>query len=372
MRTASRLVVALLLFAAPIVAAELVNDIVLRVNGEIATLAEYRDRRESRIEQISQASDLSLEDRRRLVAEAGRVTMREMYEEMLALSRAHQLRLTVTPAQVDQAIDAQQKRFGFETQRELEDALAQSGLTLAEFRRRTERSMLLNAVLEREVQSRIVVGDEEVARYWREHAEEFARPEQRQVEELVVRDDSGLGSAERSRLAASIAERAAAGEEMAAIAADAPEGAVAGPIEHGWVERGTLVDELDRVAWELPAGGASAPLDARGGLHVLRVVEIRPARTRPLEEVSDAIRSKLGQERFEKRAREFLDELGRTALVVENLPEDAVGYRDTTSAESDPLRDLLHGPVAPAASAAEPAAPAESTAAPTSPPDDGV
>jgi len=345
MRIASRLLVcAVLLGAAPIPAAEIVNEVVLRVNGEIATLVEYRERRDTRIEQIAQARDLGLEERRKLVSDAGRTTMREIFEELLALSRARQLRLTVAPGQIDQAVDAQKQRFGFESQQDFEDALAQSDLTLSEFRHRMERSILLNQVLDREVQSRVAVGDEEAARYWREHPEEFERPEQRRVEELVVRDDSELSASEREALAATIAERSVAGDELAAIVAEAPDGAVAGPIEHGWVERGTLVEELDQISWSLPAGGSSAPIAARGGLHVLRVAEIRAADTRPLEEVSAAILAKLGQERFERRASEFLAQLERTAWVVENLPEDAVGYREAVRAESDPLRELLRGP----------------------------
>ncbi|HSM13522.1 MAG TPA: peptidyl-prolyl cis-trans isomerase [Thermoanaerobaculia bacterium] len=357
MRIADRLALASLLLplAAPLPAAELVNQMVLRVNGEIATLAEYQERRDARIEQISQASNLSLDERRRLVGEAGRRTMREMFEELLVLSRAQQLRLSVTPAQIDQAIEAQKQRFGLEDREEFERALAQSGFTLAEFRKQLGRTLLLNEVLDREVRSQVAVGEEELLRYWKEHPEEFRRPEQRRIEELIVREDSGLSAAEREALAATLAEQVASGGDLAAIAEAAPEGVLAGPIVHGWVERGSLVPALEEVAWDLEAGESSAPIEARGGLHVLRVAEIQPASTRPLDEVEASIRGRLGQERYDQRVRELVAELERSAYVFENLPEEAVGYRAAGLAAADPLRDLMRGP-APVAAEPQPAA----------------
>jgi len=369
MRIVSRLVTSLLLFSAAVAVAaetEVVDRIVLRVNGEIATLSDYAKQRDERVEAIAQAGNLSLEQRRALVADAGKTTMREIFEEMLALSRARQMRITIPQASLERAVESQRERFGLQSQEEFESALRQSGMTMQAFRRRVERQMLINEALERDVRNKIHVYDEDVSRYWREHQDEFLRPEQRKVEELVVREDSDLTPAERERLASSLAERAQAGEELGSLVAGTSEGTVAGPIDHGWVEKGTLVGELDAAVWSLGAGQSSDPVSARGGLHVLRVVEIRPAETRPLEEVADEVRNQIGQDRFATRAREWLDELARNAYVVEKVPEDAIGYRTTASPEIDPLRKLLSGPepVAPASAespepAAEPAGEAE-------------
>lgn len=376
MRIADRLALttALVVLSAPLGAAELVNQIVLRVNGEIATLSEYQERRDARIEQVSQASNLSLEQRREFVRAAGRRAMRELFEELLVLSRAQQLRMSVTPAQIDQAMEAQRRRLGLEDQREFEKALAESNLTVSQFRRQLERTLLLDEVLNREVRSRLAISEEELLRYWKEHPEEFHRPEQRRIEELIVREDSGLAPAEREALAATLAEQVASGGALAAIAEAAPEGVLAGPIEHGWVEKGTLTPELDEPAWDLEAGQASAPIAARGGLHVLRVVEIQPAATRPLDEVEDAIRARLGQERYDERVQELVEDLERSAYVVENLPEDAVGYREAGQVAADPLRDLMRGPAAvtPDATGAEGGAgsPAEDSESPIAEPEE--
>src|SRR5690606_37031119 len=56
-------------------AAELVNRIVLRVDDEIATLSDWKERTATSIEQIGSVEGMALEERRRLVADAGRAAM---------------------------------------------------------------------------------------------------------------------------------------------------------------------------------------------------------------------------------------------------------------------------------------------------------
>jgi hypothetical protein len=107
------------------------------------------------------------------------------------------------------------------------------------------------------------------------------------------------------------------------------------------------------------------PVAARGGLHVLRVAEVRPAAPRPLDEVRERIGAKLRQERFDARLRSFLAELGDKAYVIENLPADAAGYRSSEASAADPLRELMRGA---AADAGAPAPPSEAAPEPESPP----
>lgn len=325
---------------------EPVDHIVLRVNGEISTLVEYRDRRSLRIEQIAAASDLDVAERRRMVAEAGRTTMREIFDEMLVLSRARQLRIEVTPAQLDRAEDNAKRRFGLETDDQFTAALAQQGLTPESFRERMKRTLLFNQVVEQEVQSKIKIEDDDVARYWQRHAAEFRRAERRRVEEVLVRDDSTLDADARRALADDVVARAAAGATLAeaatAAAAGAPE-AISAPIEHGWVERGALAPALDEAVFGVATATTAPPVVARGGLHVVRVLEIEPAAQRPIQEVEDEIRARLGEELYGARIQEFLAEQARLAYVVENLPEEAVGYRTAILDGVDPVRDLLRG-----------------------------
>jgi parvulin-like peptidyl-prolyl isomerase len=372
MRTASARAAALLVAVALPAGAEEINRIVLRVNDEIATLHDYEQRRAARLAAIASSAELSLDERRRLSAEAGRATLREIFEELLVLSRAQQLRIEATPAKIDRAVEQTRRRFGLASDEDLADAVAQSGGTMEEFRARLARNLLFSEVVQREVSPKVDIDPEEVARYWREHPEEFAVPERRRVQEAVVREDGSLTATAREELAARLRDAIVGGRSVAEAVADAAAAGEVLVLDHEWIERGTLDASLESAVWKLAAGGVAGPLPARGGLHVLHLLEVRPPSTRPLEEVRERILGRLQEAEFERRSAEFLDELARTALVVEHLPEDAVGYRTAATGDRDPVRALLRRggeekPAAPPAADEPPPAVAEPAVAPPPP-----
>ena len=343
--------------APPPAAAEDVDRIVLRVNDKIATLADYAARREARIEAIARAADTPAAERRKLVAEAGRSALREMFEELLVLSRAQQLHIEASPSEIDRAVENAKRRFGVTTDEEFERGLAESGGTMAQFRDRMAQNLIFNEVLQREIQPRVKIDDEDVARHWREHPEEFAIPERRKVEELVVREGSAGTPDERRALAVALRDLLVSGKSIAEAIAAKGAADAALVLDHGWIERGTLDAQLETTVWELGAGGVGGPIDARGGLHVLKLDEISPAKTKSLEEVRPQIMNQLQGELFEKKSAEYLDELSSKAYLVENVPPDAVGYRTAPAGERDPVRELMRG-AAPKGEKAAPPPPA--------------
>lgn len=348
MRTASALLFATALvpsltLSAP-AGAEEVNRIVLRVNDKIATLSQYTERRDARVEAVSRAADLPAEERRKLATEAGRSAMREIFEELLVLSRAQQMRLEPSPAEIDRAVDNARRRFGVATDEEFEKGLVESGSSVAEFRARMAQNLLFNEVLQREIQPRIKVDDEEVAAYWRSHPSEYNVAERRKVEEVVVRESAGATPEERRALAVALRDLLVEGKSIADAVAAKGAAETTLVLDHGWIERGTLDAQLETTVWELDAGGIGGPIDGRGGLHVLRLVEIDPAKVKPLDQVKPEILNKLQEGLFEKESARYLDELASKAYVVENLPPDAVGYRTASAGERDPVRELMRGP----------------------------
>lgn len=344
---AGALAAAVPLAAQEVAAAELVNRIVLRVDDEIATLSDWKERTATRIEQIGSVEGMALEERRRLVADAGRAAMREIFDELLVLSRARQLHLEATPAQIDRAVDNAKRSFGIDDDEAFRRALVDNGFSVESFRARMARSILFNQVMDVEVQSRIVVEDEEIARHWRGHQDDFRTPEQRRVEDLVVREDGPLDEPARVALAADLAARLAAGATLdeAIAGAAVPDGAISA-VDLGWVEAGGLAPELDAVVQQLVEGGVSTPVAGRGGLHVLRVAEVRPSVVRPLGEVREQIAAELSQGRYEKAMAEFLERQAARSYIVENLPAEAIGYRAAVVGTADPLFVLMRGTAA--------------------------
>ncbi len=314
----------------PLVAAEVVDRIVLRVNDEIVTYTEYEGRKQAQLAGIAAAEGLSTNDRRKLAADAARAAMRELFDEALVLSRARQLRVDPTPAQLAAVLDSTRERMGIASDEEFDRALAESGLTRESYQQRMKQNLAFNEVMQREVQSKVKVEDDVLLRIYRDSPERWRTPERRRVEELVVIETAAPEASQRLVIAKDLLRALRAGESMQAVAERVGPDVVAGPIELGWVRVGELAADLDRVVQTLEPGAISEPVEVRSGLHLITLREVEPAGLQPFEEVKGAIRVEESRRLFEQETRDFLEELERKAYVVESVPEEAAGFRTAT------------------------------------------
>jgi parvulin-like peptidyl-prolyl isomerase len=318
-------------------------EIVLRVNDRIATRYDYEDRKAARIEAIANQPNLSTEERRKLANEAGKAVAREMFEELLLLSRGDELRIRPTEAQIEAAIEATRERMGLRDPEEFRAALEATGWTLEEFRRRLRVQLVTSEVVDREVRSKLKLDDDLLVRRYQAQPERWQRPERRRIVELVVREEAFNGNLEEARkVAEQVAALWRAGNSESEILKEFDSKGVSGPVEHGWVASGELAPELETVAFRLEAGGVSDPVFARGVLHVLRVSDIEPAGRIPFAEVKDRLRAEEGRRLLEERLQSYLQELASRAYVVDRLPPEAQGFRDLGSRpEMDEALSLL-------------------------------
>ena len=81
----------------------------------------------------------------------------------------------------------------------------------------------------------------------------------------------------------------------------AESGATSNVIELGWVDQGDLEPSLDAAAWKLEVGEISAPILARGGLHLLQLVDKKEPEVKSFKEVEDAIRLRQQEKKYQDR-----------------------------------------------------------------------
>ena len=339
LRAAGALVVVLAMAALPVAGQSSPgseNRVVLRVNDRIATLYDYERAVSAQIDDVRRAPGLTEQERQELVTDAGRLVMKAMFEELLLLSRADQLAVTIDESDVEEQIKATWEQFGIENEEQFRQALAQSGMREEDFRERRRKELRMNVVFGREVAGRAVIEDEDLRGFYRDNQERFRVPERARFEEVVVLE-SVVPADRLAPLAALARTRLMAGGSAAEVAEGLGEGVTS--VDVGWVTPGDLAPALDAVAWDLDVGGVAEATAARGGLHVLKMLERMPASVRPFEEVRDAIeREERGRLFGEERAL-YLKELEEAAYIVERLPEGAEGYRpvEAPSLDADAL-----------------------------------
>ena len=308
--------------------ADVVSRFVMRINDEVATLRDYETLKAELEQAILNRPDLTLQQRREALAQLGERVYRNMYEDLLLVSRARQLGIAITDQDVDDQIARIRERMELTEDDAFRQALAASGLTLAQLREQTRKNLLSQTVLSREVYSKIDIDEEILRRYYRDHPEQFQIPERLRLRGLVVLEEPTPEAAERLRLAAEIRDEILGGRPLDEVAAEhSTEGLTSGLIDLGWVSAGDLDPDLERAVWGLDLNALSEPIEGRGGTHLVEVLEREPATVRPFTEVVDQIRALERERRAAELAEDYFAELEEQAFIRLEPPPEAAGFR---------------------------------------------
>jgi parvulin-like peptidyl-prolyl isomerase len=359
------LLLALSLALAPAARADVLNRIVLRVNDQIATLYEYQQHRDEVVRDVLHREQDG-DERQRQLAQAGEIAYADLFRELLLQSRADQLAVEISDAQVDTAMGQLKQNYNLKSDDELRAALAQSGMTEAALRAQIKNQLRVQEVRGREVQSRVKVDEEDQRRYYRKNLDTFRQPEQLQLREVVVLDEGPGAAADRQRVAAEIRAKVQGGASLAdAVADSSKKGATSAAVDLGWVSPGDLDKNLESAVWKLPKGAISEPVQARGGLHLVQVLDRRESRVPPFSEVAAAIQAKEQERVFKQEVTKYMVELEKKSLIVANPPAEAANFRRQLASQNGDEGGAALGipgsnPAAPGAPGAAAAAPAPS------------
>ncbi len=299
---------------------KVVGSVVAVVNGDIVTREEVL--REARVPLDAIDADPSLTElgrdarRRELI---GAVVLLKV-ERLLALQEARR----VIPPEESERIEADTQSVMGDVARTLgthtrmEQMLRQEGHTVDSQKQVQIDNRRVRALLAREVDARVDVTPGEVQRYYAEHASEFARKAQALVREIFVsaaRNDSPEKAAEKARL---LRDRVLGGEDFAKVAeacSDGPNAAQGGLWEWATAGGGTFRPEVEQAVFSLPRGETSSVVVSQIGAHVLRVEDVRPARTLSCTEAQGEILAKLRNQKRDELYRALIKRLWDKSYV---------------------------------------------------------
>lgn len=95
---------------------------------------------------------------------------------------------------------------------------------------------------------------------------------------------------------------------------------------HDWTARGSLAStKLDDQIFTLPLGVMSEVIEDEVGMHIVRVLERKPAGVKPISELQDEIREKLKQEKIEAAIKKVTSEMTLRVAVWSIYHEDIPG-----------------------------------------------
>ncbi len=324
-KTLLPVVVLLAAVAAP--RAEILEQILVKVNGDIFTKTDLETRQIAALRQKGQAIDLKSDPNnvqlRKALDDITPQIMVEAIDEMIVVQRGKELGYTLGDAQFKSVVDNIRKENKIETDEQFQAALKSENMSMADLRRNLERSMIYQRVQQNEVLAKIAVTDDEARKYYETHLKEFTTSPTvtlREILVLVPGDPKILNvaaDAAAKERAEMIRTRVTTGgenfEKLAAEISESPSKANAGLI--GPLSVNDISPELRKVIEGMKAGDVADLVRTTRGYQILELESITATQTLALDQAREQIGDRVGAEKRRVEFQKYLTKLRGQAII---------------------------------------------------------
>ncbi len=298
-------------------AAELVEQIVVRVNDRLITQSEF----DKRLAIAARAPNHPTDP-----VELERNVLEDLIKEKLLEERAKEMAVGASDEEVDAAVARVKAQYNLTTDAEFDAALAQSGMTRDELKRQMRQSITLQKVVGRDVASQLQLTDDQLRlEYERKKEQFYAVPESAHVAEIVLKFTPGDVEGRQKAVEKIEAMRTrlkAGGASFGDLAKQESEGTTkekGGDL--GNVSKGELVEALDVAIFVTPPDEYPPPALMPDSIHLFHVTDRKGSGFKPFSEVKEDLRKRIQDDLYEKRFSEYMDKLRRDAFVKIYVPD---------------------------------------------------
>jgi peptidyl-prolyl cis-trans isomerase SurA len=340
------LLVAVVALLSASIRAEVIEQVLVKVNGDIITKTELEQRLTAAVRQSLNGRDpasLTPEERTKLVANATPEVLVGTVDELLLLQRGRELGLHLGDEQFRQVVNNIRKEQGLQDEEKFQAALKQENMTMDDLRKQLERQMLIEQVQRQEVGSKLTITEAESRLYYDRHPQEFTEPASITLRELFVQVASdpkqpNAVSVEKDDEARkkidALRARLVKGEDFATVASEASDssskanGGLIGPFN-----RNDLSPQLLQLIDKLKVGEFTEAVRTPRGYQVFKVEAVKPAALQPFDKVRDLIADKVAAARTRTEMRKFLTRLRSQAIIEWKNEELKKSYEKQLAAD---------------------------------------
>jgi parvulin-like peptidyl-prolyl isomerase len=346
-RTGVILVVGLLV-APVMLGAEIIEQILVKVNGEIFTKTDLETRQVQAMRQrglqLDPKNDPTDAQLRQALNTVTPQVMVEAVTEMLLVQRAKELGYKLGDEQFKQIVDGIRKDNKLDTEEKFQGALKQENMTLADLRRQVERSILVQRVESVEVFGKVAITEDEARRYYDAHLADFTTPATVTLREILVAvpadkaADAAQDAAAKAK-AEAIRVRAVAGEnymKLAEDSSDAPSKANAGLI--GPISLSDLSPDLRKVIEPMKNGEVSPLIRTPRGYQIFKVETLSPSLTTPFEQAREQISDRIVAGKRKDEFDKYLTKLRAQAIIEWKNPDIKKAFEEGLAEQANQVK----------------------------------
>ncbi|MEO7157848.1 MAG: peptidylprolyl isomerase [Vicinamibacterales bacterium] len=314
---------ALIVAAAATPTADILEQVLVKVNGEIITKTDLEARQIAALRQknpnLKPESDAALQ---KALAEVTPEVILDAVDELLMVQRGKELGYSMTTERFNSIVENIKKENKIESDEQLQAALKQENMTMADLRRQLERTMMVQQVQQNEVMSKLQVTDTELKTYYDAHRDEFATVPSVTLREItinvpttpqginVAQDDAAKAKAEEVRT------KIIAGEAFARLASDYSDsgskanGGLVGPLQ-----KTDLSEELQKAIAGLKTGGVTPVLRTTRGYQIIKIENLQETTTKSFEDARGEVADKIANGKRQGEYLKFIDKLRSEAII---------------------------------------------------------
>jgi len=280
--------------AAPVAVAPEVK-VLATVNGDPITLGEFQER----------FARAGLKPEKEAELQVKEEFLNRLIERKMMLREAQRRRIKLSLPEINKRVETMRTDQG----KDVKEALGGLGIDFEKWKSDLWEDMMIEKLIARDVIRTPHVPSAEVRRYYQENPQEFQRPEQVRVRQIVLATED-----EAQKVLDQLLNEKADFAALARQKSTAPEAEEGGDL--GYFAMGEMPGEFN-VVFGLPRGGVSSVVKSPYGYHIFKLEEKRKAGKTGLDEASRDIAEKLARQKQDTRYQQWLKELrGRTKFVV--------------------------------------------------------
>jgi peptidyl-prolyl cis-trans isomerase SurA len=241
---------------------------------------------------------------------------------MLMVQKGKELGYTMSTDRFNSIVENIKKENKIESDEQLQAALKQENMTMADLRRQLERTMLVQQVQQTEVMQKLQVTDTELKTYYEAHKDEFGTVPQVTLREITINvpvtaqginvaaDDAAKAKAEEVRA------KILASEPFARLAADYSDsgskanGGLVGPLS-----KSDLSEDLQKAIAGLKTGGVTPVIRTTRGYQIIKIENLQDSTTKPFDEARGDIADKIANGKRQGEYRKFIIRLRAEAII---------------------------------------------------------
>jgi peptidyl-prolyl cis-trans isomerase SurA len=295
--------------------AERADGIAARVNEDVIFISELDEAVRQMLNNVGEGSMPDPSGPQ--LQKARHAVLQRLIDRKLLEQEAKKREIKVSEEEVDQTLEKFIADRGL-SKEQFYIQLAASKKTIEEYRAHLRRELMVYKMMNMDINRHIQVGEDEIRSYYEAHPDEFAQPGGVRIKQIVLltRGDDPEEKLEKRQKIEEIHTMLQNGrkfEDLAREYSQGPNGDKGG--DCGYFKKGEMLGELEETAFSLQVGEVSPVIETAIGFHILQVTDRSEGGAKSLEEVKDAIKSRLEDKAFQEALEKKIEELKEKSYI---------------------------------------------------------